>query len=106
MKKTKAYSLEEDVIRTIEEYKNKYNLSSASSALERIILVELPKKTNFEEIKGMIKDLKNHSFINYSDEITVETENIDDIENIEKKLQIKNSSLEDSFKSSIASMPE
>lgn len=103
MKKTKAYSLEEDVIRTIEEYKNKYNLSSASSALERIILVELPKKTNFEEIKGMIKDLKNHSFINYSDEITVETENIDDIE---KKLQIKNSSLEDSFKSSIASMPE
>ena len=103
MKKTKAFSLEEDVIETIENYKKKYNLSSASSALERIILVELPKRTEFEEIKGMIKDLKNHSVIDYNSEVTVEDENI---EKIEERPQIKNSSLGDSFKNSLASMPD
>ena len=103
MKKTKAFSLEEDVIEAIEKYKKKYNLSSASSALERIILVELPKRTDFEEIKGMIKDLKEHSIINYDNEITAEDENI---EEIEEKPQVRNSSLGDSFKNSIDSMPD
>lgn len=101
MKKTKAFSLEEDVIEAIENYKKKYKLSSASSALERIILVELPKRTNLEEIKNMIVDLKNNGNITYNDETTVDVEEIQ-----EEKPQIKNSSLENSFKNSLASMPD
>ena len=103
MKKTKAFSLEEDVIEAIENYKKKYNLSSASSALERIILVELAKRTEFEEIKQMIKDLKNNSVITYNNESAIETEVSMDDEDIP---QIKNSSLGDSFKNSLASMPD
>lgn len=98
MKKTKAFSLEEDVIKVIENYKNKYKLSSASSALERIILIELPKRTNLEEIKSLIVELKNNSNINYNGEMAVEIE--------EEKTHIKNSSLENSFKNSISSMPD
>lgn len=103
MKKTKAFSLEEDVIEAIENYKKKYNLSSASSALERIILVELAKRTEFEEIKQMIKDLKNNSTITYNNESVIENEISADEEDIP---QIKNSSLGDSFKNSLASMPD
>lgn len=103
MKKTKAFSLEEDVIEAIENYKKKYNLSSASSALERIILVELAKRTEFEEIKQMIKDLKNNSTITYNNESVIENEVSIDKEDIP---QVKNSSLGDSFKNSLASMPD
>ena len=103
MKKTKAFSLEEDVIEAIENYQKKYNLSSASSALERIILVELAKRTEFEEIKQMIKDLKNNSTITYNNESVIENEISADEEDIP---QIKNSSLGDSFKNSLASMPD
>ena len=103
MKKTKAFSLEEDVIEAIENYKKKYNLSSASSALERIILVELAKRTEFEEMKQMMKDLKNNSTITYNNESVIENEISADEEDIP---QIKNSSLGDSFKNSLASMPD
>lgn len=101
MKTTRAFSIEEDIYKTILEYKDKYKLSSASSALERIILVELPKRTDLEEIKNMIVDLKNNSNSSYTNETAIETEEIQ-----EEKPQIKNSKLGDSFKNSIASMPE
>ena len=90
MKKTKAFSLEEDVIQGIEEYKQRYNLSSLSSALERIILIELPKRTDLDEIKSMISNLKNTEIRYVKKETTVdkvETKNhemkssINDIEN-------------------------
>lgn len=101
MKTTRAFSIEEDVYNAILEYKRKYKLSSASSALERIILVELPKRTELEEIKLMIKDLKNSRNITCKDMNNIEVEKMQ-----EEKPQIKNSSLENSFKNSLASMPD
>ncbi|WP_415333950.1 hypothetical protein [Clostridium perfringens] len=61
MKKNRTFSIEEDVLDTILAYQKAKNLSNASSALERIILVELPKvaiKEELEEIKGLIKNIK------------------------------------------------
>lgn len=101
MKATRAFSIEEDVYKTILDYKDKYKLSSASSALERIILIELPKRTDLEEIKNMIVDLKDNSKITNNTETAIEVEEIQD-----ENPQIKNSSLGDSFKSSLASMPD
>lgn len=98
MKKTKAYSLEEDIIKTIEDYQKKYNLSSASSALERIILVELPKRTELEEIKLMIKDLKSTG-ITVNEEVSIDEEG-------QKGVGFKNSSLAESFQETIDEMPE
>lgn len=57
MKRTKAFSLESDVIDVIEDYQKKYNLSSASAALERILLVELPKRVALDEIKELLSNV-------------------------------------------------
>ena len=104
MKKTKAYSLEEDIIEAIENYQKKYNLSSASSALERIILVELPKRTELEEIKSMIKDLKNIRIS--ATEETKEEITIDKETKTEQEPVLKNSDIADSFQNSIDDMPD
>lgn len=56
MKRTKSFSLEEDIIQTIIDYKNKYKLSSDSAALERIILeYRNGYCTNMEEIIKYLK---------------------------------------------------
>ena len=57
MKISKTFSLEEDVLESIEKYQKLKNLSSLSSALERIILIELPKRTDLEEIKHTLQNM-------------------------------------------------
>lgn len=101
MKVTKAFSLEEDVVRGIEEYKKSHNLGSLSSALERIILIELPKRTDLQEIKDMISDLKdNYSLL--KEENTASKEQVITKENI----QIENNFLAESFKQTENDMPD
>ncbi len=88
MKKSRTFSLEEDVLAKIEEYQKAKNLSSASAALERIILIELAKRNDIEEItenmKELLKNVKTTTVI--EEEILVyenkEEENINpDIDN-------------------------
>ena len=50
MKISKTFSLEEDVLDKIINYQKSKNLSSASAALERIILIELAKRDDIEQI--------------------------------------------------------
>lgn len=118
MKKTRSFSLEEDVLEIIDNYKLKYNLSSSSSALERILLVELAKKDDSElikdikneveelkELKEMIKDLKSNGIVSYKAE-NLEEESVDEEVEDDEEYNLKNSSIEDSFKNSLNSMPD
>ncbi|EJT6502808.1 hypothetical protein [Clostridium perfringens] len=99
MKKSRTFSLEEDVLAKIEEYQKAKNLSSASAALERIILIELAKRDDIEKItenmKELLKNVKTNTVI--EEEIVVD-ENKEE-ENINPDID---SSLMDSF----SSMPD
>ncbi|HAT4181234.1 TPA: hypothetical protein ACOTGW_002748 [Clostridium perfringens] len=99
MKKSRTFSLEEDVLAKIEEYQKAKNLSSASAALERIILIELAKRDDIEQItenmKELLKNVKTNTVI--EEEIVVD-ENKEE-ENINPDID---SSLMDSF----SSMPD
>ena len=99
MKKSRTFSLEEDVLAKIEEYQKAKNLSSASAALERIILIELAKRDDIEQItenmKELLKNVKANTVI--EEEIVVD-ENKEE-ENINPDID---SSLMDSF----SSMPD
>ncbi|UBL00779.1 hypothetical protein KLF26_16375 (plasmid) [Clostridium perfringens] len=99
MKKSRTFSLEEDVLEKIEEYQKSKNLSSASAALERIILIELAKRDDIEQItekmKELLKNIKTNTII---EEEIVADENKEE-ENINPDID---SSLMDSF----SSMPD
>lgn len=73
MKKSKAFSLEADIIDKIFEYQKRKGLSSASAALERIILVELPKGEIIDELED-IKGILNGKVILSDNEVKNETE--------------------------------
>ncbi|MPQ42852.1 hypothetical protein [Clostridium tarantellae] len=91
MKKSRTFSLEEDVLEKIEEYQKAKKLSSLSSALERIILIELPKRTDLEEIKDI---LKNARFQNVEKE------------DYKKEDFIENDTISNSINDSFSSMPD
>lgn len=57
MKKTVSFNLEEDIIEKIEQYKKDNNLSSRSSALERMILLQGNSNMDINLIKSLLKDL-------------------------------------------------
>ncbi|HBC2031554.1 hypothetical protein [Clostridium perfringens] len=94
MKISKTFSLEEDVLDKIINYQKSKNLSSASAALERIILIELAKRDDIEQITETMKELLKNSNINTSN-----------IEVVNREL-IKNTQLDKSVLSSYESMPE
>ncbi|MDH2459485.1 hypothetical protein QDR07_13290 [Clostridium perfringens] len=96
MKISKTFSLEEDVLDKIVAYQKAKNLSSASAALERIILIELAKRDDIEKITENIKNL----FENVKTTTSVEEKVIDKIEsNI-------NPDMDCSAKESISNMPD
>ncbi|HAT4343447.1 hypothetical protein [uncultured Clostridium sp.] len=96
MKISKTFSLEEDVLDKIVAYQKAKNLSSASAALERIILIELAKRDDIEKITENIKNL----FENIKTTTLVEEKVIDKIEsNI-------NPDMDCSAKESISNMPD
>ncbi|EGT0001007.1 hypothetical protein I9Y31_003340 [Clostridium perfringens] len=89
MKISKTFSLEEDVLDKIIKYQKDKNLSSASAALERIILIELAKRDDIEQITDIMKELLRNS--------NTEVVSRDSIENTQ---------LDKSVLSSYESMPE
>ncbi|MFH5911259.1 hypothetical protein [Clostridium perfringens] len=89
MKISKTFSLEEDVLDKIIKYQKDKNLSSASAALERIILIELTKRDDIEQITDIMKELLRNS--------NTEVVSRDSIENTQ---------LDKSVLSSYESMPE
>lgn len=99
MKQTKAYNLETEAIEAIEKYKNDKGIKSSSNALERIILTELPKQIEYEDLKAELQELKNLikniKFVNPVSEVSVDEETED-----------KNSNILNSFKASYNNMPE
>lgn len=71
MKKTTSFHLEQDILDEIEEYKNKYGLSSRNVALERMLL----ERRNILSFQGFYMNNENKkSMINDS----VINENIKD----------------------------
>ena len=98
MKKSRTFSLEEDVLAKIEEYQKAKNLSSASAALERIILIELAKRDDIEQItenmKELLKNVKTNTII--EEEIVVD-------ENKEENI---NPDIDSSLMDSFSSMPD
>ena len=66
MKKTTSFHLEEDILEEIEEYKEKYKLSSRTVALERMLLERrnilsfqintLPNRNEYVDIDKKEKD--------------------------------------------------
>lgn len=66
MKKTTSFHLEEDILEEIEEYKEKYKLSSRNVALERMLLERrtilsfqintLPNRNEYVDIDKKEKD--------------------------------------------------
>lgn len=103
MKQTKAYNLETEAIEAIEKYRNDKGIKSSSNALERIILTELPKQIEYEDLKAELQELKNLikniKFVNPVCEVSLEEETKEEIEN-------KNSNILNSFKASYNNMPE
>lgn len=94
MKISKTFSIEEDVLDKILNYQKDKNLSSASAALERIILIELAKRDDIEQITENMKIiLKNINTSNDEDEIN-------------SRNSIENTQLDNSVSSSYASMPD
>lgn len=99
MKKSRTFSLEEDVLAKIEEYQKAKNLSSASAALERIILIELTKRNDIEQITENMKELlKNVKTTTVIEEEIVVDENKEE-ENI-------NPDIDNSLMDSFSSMPD
>lgn len=93
MKISKTFSLEEDVLDKIVEYQKSKKLSSASAALERIILIELSKRGDIEQItENLIELLKNNNINKESYKVTNDS--------------IENEELDKSLINSYASMPE
>lgn len=95
MKISKTFSLEEDVLESIEKYQKLKNLSSLSSALERIILIELPKRTDLEEIKDILKNITTINSINIDKNINenkyeVKSENDNILDSIENSFHSMN----------------
>ncbi|ELC8355011.1 TPA: hypothetical protein ACG0NJ_002168 [Clostridium perfringens] len=98
MKISKTFSLEEDVLDKIVAYQKAKNLSSASAALERIILIELAKRDDIEKITENIKEL----FKNVKTTTLVEEEIIID----KNENDMINPNLDDSLAESSANMPD
>lgn len=99
MKKSRTFSLEEDVLAKIEEYQKAKNLSSASAALERIILIELTKRNDIEQITENMKELlKNVKTTTVIEEEIVVDENKEE-ENI-------NPDIDNSLMDSFSAMPD
>ncbi|MDZ4994503.1 hypothetical protein GNF80_16280 [Clostridium perfringens] len=93
MKISKTFSLEEDVLDKIVEYQKSKKLSSASAALERIILIELAKRDDIEQItENLIEVLKTNNINKESYKVTNDS--------------IGNEELDKSLINSYASMPE
>lgn len=101
MKQTKAYNLESDAIAIIEKYKADKELKTASSALERILLTELPKQLEYEDLKNELKELKdlirNLRVVAPADEVTIDEEIKEEVEHF---------NIKKSFKDSFANMPD
>lgn len=91
MKKTVSFNLEEDIIEKIERYKKDNNLSSRSSALERMILLHGNSSLDMDLIKSMLKDLVSDA----TGEIETKPE-------IDKKIEVLGNSIKNSF----SSMPD
>ena len=100
MKQTKAYNLEIDVIEVIEKYKKDKNLKSSSSALERIILIELQKQLEYEELKLELEELKrllkNMQVIQPPSEIAIDKDAKEE----------EHSNITKSFNKSFSNMPD
>lgn len=99
MKKSKTFSLEEDVLEKIEEYRKAKNLSSSSSALERIILIELAKRDDIEQITKNMKEL----FKNVKTTTVIEEEIVVDENKEEENI---NPDMDNSLMDSFSSMPD
>lgn len=97
MKKSRTFSLEEDVLEKIEEYQKSKNLSSASAALERIILIELAKRDDIEQITENMKELlKNVKATEITEEIVLDKDEDNNI----------NPDIDSSIMNSFANMPD
>lgn len=97
MKISKTFSLEEDVLDKIVAYQKAKNLSSASAALERIILIELAKRDDIEKITENMKELfKNIKATPLTEEIIID-KNDDNEVNLE---------LDNSVSDSFSNMPD
>ena len=97
MKKSRTFSLEEDVLEKIEEYQKSKNLSSASAALERIILIELSKRDDIEQITENMKELlKNVKATEITEEIVLDKDEDNNI----------NPDIDSSIMNSFANMPD
>ncbi|MDU6691689.1 MAG: hypothetical protein E6469_12845 [Clostridium perfringens] len=97
MKKSRTFSLEEDVLEKIEEYQKSKNLSSASAALERIILIELAKRDDIEQITEKMKELlKNVKATEITEEIVLDKNEDNNI----------NPDIDSSIMNSFANMPD
>ncbi|ELC8402615.1 hypothetical protein [Clostridium perfringens] len=97
MKKSRTFSLEEDVLEKIEEYQKSKNLSSASAALERIILIELSKRDDIEQITENMKELlKNVKATEIAEEVVLDKNEDNNI----------NPDIDSSIMNSFANMPD
>lgn len=97
MKKSRTFSLEEDVLEKIEEYQRSKNLSSASAALERIILIELAKRDDIEQITENMKELlKNVKATEIAEEVVLDKNEDNNI----------NPDIDSSIMNSFANMPD
>jgi len=56
MKRTVSFSLEEDIIKTIENYQKENNLSSKSAALERMILFIKNQSLDIDIVRQLLKE--------------------------------------------------
>lgn len=98
MKQTKAYNLESDAIEIIEKYKKDKDMKTSSSALERILLSELPKKLEYEDLKEELNELKQ-LIKNIGLVAPVEI-------SVTKETKEEDSIIGKSFKNSFANMPD
>lgn len=86
MKKTVSFNLEEDIIQRIEDYKKDNNLSSRSSALERMILLQ-NSALDINLIKSLIRDLVSE--VNSNETVNKPV--------VEEKISILSSSISNAF---------
>lgn len=101
MKKTKSFSLEEDIISKIKEYQKMNKLSSESAALERIIL----SFTNNNDIKGLLEEIVCET--KKENKVNEIKENIEDAkEEKEVEEEPENSNLLEGIQSSFAKMED
>lgn len=84
-KKTISFSLEDDIIKLIEDYKKSKNLSSRSTALERLLL-NRETSVDTDTIRAIVKEMVGENTNVYENNKTktideVEQRSIDAIEN-------------------------